>query len=109
MSLTIVNFAGPFSLELADELRERLGAERIIEARAWIHPNESVHQAAEQWLDMNVDWKDTIVNLPLLPIAAAIVTLHLKKLGCTRLLRLKMANISGPTTRKLEFSEVVTI
>lgn len=104
--MQIINLsAQPFSPELYQDLCERLSPERVFERPVMIVNNKPLEEQVDH-IVRGVQWDDSVVNMPSLPIAAAMIARKIRGKN-VRLLRLK---VSGPPDAKtLIFSELVPL
>ena len=102
--MQIINLSSqPFSPELYQDLCERLSPDRVFERPVFIDKEKPLEEQVDR-IAGSIQWDDSVVNLPGLPIAAAMIARKIRGQN-VRLLRLKVAG----EDRKLIFSELVPL
>jgi hypothetical protein len=104
--MQIINLSPqPISPELYQDLCERLCPDRVFERPVLIDQKKPLEGQIDRIVS-GIQWDDAVVNLPNLPIAAAMIARKIRGRN-VRLLRLKFAG--PPEERTLVFSELVPL
>jgi hypothetical protein len=102
--MQIINLSSqPFSPDLYQDLCERLSPDRVFERLVFIDKERPLEEQVDHIVN-SIQWDDSVVNMPSLPIAAAMIARKIRGKN-VRLLRLKLSG----EERKLIFSELVPL